>query len=292
MRTLMIIAAMTCALFVQAQQMKFVKFSTLDDAIALAQQEGKPIFIDTYASWCGWCKYMDQNIFSDASAGSFFNKHFVNIKVDADKSSSYHFTDKFDISGLPALLILDENGDLLARSDGAITDVDEFIDFGQSALYQVHPETGPWHESRKQYENGERSLDFLVDHAFNLLDAQADDSEINELVKVYWETSSSQDLTDENNLIMYLVFTDNLDHELTRQFISQKEEILEKYGEDLVNEKYISLIEINLYDAIETHNNNKYEAVKSFSYEVFKDSDSIDVDEILDEITEIWFAES
>lgn len=292
MRSLFILAALTCALFLQAQSIKFVKFSSLDDAIELAQTEGKPIFVDTYASWCGWCKYMDQNIFSDAQTTSFYNKHFINIKVDADKSSSYQFTDKFDISGLPALLILNENGELITRSDGAFTDVDEFIAFGQSALYQLHPETGPWHESREQYQNGDRSPEFLVDHAFNLIDADAEDEEIDEVIQTYWETSKSNDLLDENNLLMYLVFTDDLDHELTRKFMKQKEELIDAYGEDLIDEKLISLIEINLYAAIDSHNQSQYEAVKSFTYEAFKDSDTIDVDEILDEINEIWFAES
>jgi thiol-disulfide isomerase/thioredoxin len=288
MRTLIILTTMTCALFVQAQEMKFAKFTSLDDAVKQAKTEGKPIFVDTYASWCGWCKYMDQNIFSDANVAAFYNQHFINLKVDADKSSSYAFTDKFDISGLPALLILDENGELLGRSDGAFTDIDEFIDFGQAALYQLHPETGPWHESRVEYQNGERSLDFLVDHAFNLVDAGADDIEIEQVVQTYWSESQSSDLLEENNLLMYIVFTDQLEHELTKKFMQQKEELIDAYGEDMVNDKLISLISINLYAAIDSRNHHEYEAIKSFTYEAFKDSPTVNVDEILDEVIEIW----
>ena len=69
---------------------------------------------------------------------------------------------------------------------------------------------------------------------------------------------------------------------------TSKEELIDAYGEDMVNDKLISLISINLYAAIDSRNHHEYEAIKSFTYEAFKDSPTVNVDEILDEVIEIW----
>jgi len=44
----------------------------------------------------------------------------------------------------------------------------------------------------------------------------------------------------------------------------------------------------NSYADIDSHNHHEYEAIKSFTYEAFKDSATVNVDEILDEVIEIW----
>ena len=54
-----------------------------------AKQENKPIFVDTYASWCEPCKWMDQNTFSQTTVGDFFNKNYISWKVDVEKGAEF-----------------------------------------------------------------------------------------------------------------------------------------------------------------------------------------------------------
>src|SRR5690606_5545305 len=44
-----------------------------DEAVTKAKKEGKNIFIDGYAVWCGPCKMMDKNTFNNRKVGEYFN---------------------------------------------------------------------------------------------------------------------------------------------------------------------------------------------------------------------------
>lgn len=57
--------------------------------MAKAQKENKIALIDAYTDWCGWCKVMDKNTFSNAEIMDMINKDFVPIKFNPEKPGRY-----------------------------------------------------------------------------------------------------------------------------------------------------------------------------------------------------------
>lgn len=51
----------------------------------------KPIIVDIYTEWCGWCKKMDQNTFGDAAMVKYLNENFTMVKLDAEHKESISF---------------------------------------------------------------------------------------------------------------------------------------------------------------------------------------------------------
>ena len=103
------------------------------DILALAKKENKLVFLDVYATWCGYCKRMKKNTFSNIEVGRFYNQNFINVSFDAEKGEGLDIAYKYRISGLPALLYLNGDGKVLLQSSGYLQP-NELINLGKQTL--------------------------------------------------------------------------------------------------------------------------------------------------------------
>jgi len=79
-----------------------VKWMTFEQAVERSKTEKRKIFIDVYTDWCGWCKVMDKNTFSEAEVAKILNENFYPVKFDAEQREDVVFngtTFKFVPSG-------------------------------------------------------------------------------------------------------------------------------------------------------------------------------------------------
>lgn len=79
-----------------------VKWITFEEAVKKSQTEKRPIFVDVYTDWCGWCKVMDKNTFNDPQVAKLLNEKFYAVKFDAEQKEDVEFngnTFKFVPSG-------------------------------------------------------------------------------------------------------------------------------------------------------------------------------------------------
>lgn len=68
-----------------------VKWLTLGEAEQLSKKAPRPIFIDTFTDWCGWCKKMDKETFTNPVISDILNNKFYPVKFDAEGSEKITF---------------------------------------------------------------------------------------------------------------------------------------------------------------------------------------------------------
>jgi len=61
-----------------------INWVTIEEAVKLNQKEPRKWVVDCYTSWCGWCKRMDKETFTDPLIVKEINKNFYAIKFDAE----------------------------------------------------------------------------------------------------------------------------------------------------------------------------------------------------------------
>ncbi len=61
-----------------------IKWITIEEAAALSSQDGKKIMVDLYTDWCGWCKKMDADTYTDSAVVAYINANFHAVKFDAE----------------------------------------------------------------------------------------------------------------------------------------------------------------------------------------------------------------
>ena len=103
---------------------------TFEEAVAEANKQGKPLFVDVYTSWCGPCKRMAKNVFTIPRVGEFYNKNFVCYKLNAEDRNDLR--EKYAFTSFPTLMFL-MDGEPYYRIPGSLPP-DEFIALGEKAL--------------------------------------------------------------------------------------------------------------------------------------------------------------
>ncbi|MCF4100862.1 thioredoxin fold domain-containing protein [Gillisia sp. M10.2A] len=127
-----------CFGLTQAQE---IKWMSMNEALAAQKKEPKKIVMDAYTSWCGPCKLMDKNTFTNKDVINYINKHYYAVKFDAEgteevmykgfnytnpnydakrkgRNSQHFFINALKVSGYPSLVFFDEESNVIAPIAG------------------------------------------------------------------------------------------------------------------------------------------------------------------------------
>jgi len=107
-----------------------------NEVLALAEKENKYVLIDFYTDWCGYCKKMDEETYSNEEVKSILNENFVIVKVNAESENKViengeEITERelaklYQVTGYPTTWFLESNHSRIAPLPGYIT-AEQFI---------------------------------------------------------------------------------------------------------------------------------------------------------------------
>ncbi len=70
---------------------KKIHWYTWEEMAAANAKNPKPIFVDVYTEWCGWCKKMDRSTFQDPKVVKTLTEDFYAVKLDAEQKETILF---------------------------------------------------------------------------------------------------------------------------------------------------------------------------------------------------------
>ena len=71
-----------------------VKWATLEETVSSMQKEKRPILIDLYTDWCGWCKVMEKKTYGNKNVVGYLGQKFYTVKVNAEGRSDISWNGK------------------------------------------------------------------------------------------------------------------------------------------------------------------------------------------------------
>ena len=223
-----IISALTVSAVAQTRSIAF-EHGSFDEIKAKALKENKLIFIDAYTTWCGPCKQMAKNVFTNDEVADHYNKNFVNAKIDMEKGEGIEIAKKFQVQCYPNLLFVDGNGNLVHRIAGSMTAKD-FIALAEDAKI---PEKQFSYYS-KNYESNKSNTAFLLKY---IEAREATCLQSDEIVKDYFLQQKESDLTNKANWDMILNQVNNADSKEFNYLITNRKKYSDLYTEKEVNRK-------------------------------------------------------
>ena len=72
-------------------QKSTVKWYSIQEAEKLSKSDPRPMLVDAYTDWCGWCKKLDQDTFSNPVIAEILNTKFYPVKFDAEGKEAVSF---------------------------------------------------------------------------------------------------------------------------------------------------------------------------------------------------------
>ncbi|MEG1949235.1 MAG: thioredoxin domain-containing protein [Odoribacter sp.] len=264
-----IIALFCLGTYCGMSQNRIVSFEQGDfqTALSKAERQKKLLFVDFYTAWCGPCKKMSKEVFTNNQVADYFNKRFISFKLDAEKGEGIELMKKFQVKAFPTFLILNGLGEEVLRTVGALP-YDLFLEKVKKGL-------DPNRSSKRlkeRYEKGERNSQLIYDYMGQLFQ---EENEIGgkKVMDSYFNSLSKKQKSKPENFFLYKRFflSDSLENPKFQFLLANKERFYHTVGKEKVD----SLLEMwisaelmyyvsNFHFEDNTFDKDKYRRVKEW----------------------------
>jgi thioredoxin-related protein len=111
----------------------------LDNGLAIAKEENKPVFVYFWAVWCQYCEKFETQTLPDERVKQMLENDFVLVAVDLDDDRAT--AQRYGVSYPPHELFVDENGQIINRVGGYV-DADYFYNVLQTVKADYYSSHG------------------------------------------------------------------------------------------------------------------------------------------------------
>ncbi len=239
-RSIIFIFLLSISLSSYAQGIEFVHVKW-QEAMEMAKEQNKLLFVDSYAEWCGPCKRMAKHEFVKEDVGAIYNENFINLKLDMESKNGRTFDSKYPVSAYPTMFFLDGEGKVVKKIKGGQKG-EALISMAKKVL-KSYDTSGKFKE---KYDTGERSYDVVYSYVEALNKASKPSLRIsNKYLK------SNPEITEEQKLKFYHVASAEADSKIFDLMVDNKTAIIALIGAEAFDKKVMSACNNTVKKAVE-----------------------------------------
>ncbi|NNC84704.1 MAG: DUF255 domain-containing protein [Bacteroidia bacterium] len=227
---------------------------TWTEIVAKAKAENKLIFLDAYASWCGPCKHMAKNIFTQEEVAAFYNRNFINAKIDMEKGEGVEIAKKYNVKSYPTFLFIDGDGSVMHQACG-VKEAKPFITLGETA-FEDHRTTSAF---MKNFEGSELTVTFMNDYLNVLSDACISTKEP---LSTYFNKYPVQEYMDFENISLFLEYVRDNKNPMFQELVKKQYDFHETLNNDQVDNKLIDVYSYSFKLASRNKDKNEFDRLQ------------------------------
>jgi thioredoxin-related protein len=208
-------------------QVAFTEIATsqeMENARKRAEEGDLLLFVDIYAAWCGPCKVMDRDVYTDQAVAEFMNANFVSVRIDGETDFGRKFASDQGLEGYPSMFIYGPEGEPVSRLLG-------FKPAGEllASLRGVTENYGMVKAYRSAYEQGAITREAFAEY-IRLVREMGNKELAEKLAGEYIRKRANQELSD--NDIRVVAFYMDLEDPWWGEFRSDTKRVREVLGDD------------------------------------------------------------
>lgn len=154
-----------------------INWMSMNEALAAQKESPKKIIMDVYTKWCGPCKLLDRNTFSNKDVIKFINENYYAVKFDAEgteeityqdftytnpnyqegrkgRNATHFFADALNIAGYPSMAFFKEDGIIIQAITGYKTpqELEIFLKMIANDDYLELTDIGSWQKYQENFK--------------------------------------------------------------------------------------------------------------------------------------------
>lgn len=208
-------------------QVEFTKVETLAEMEAAqkkASDQMLMLFVDVYADWCGPCKMMDSEVFTDPAVTEYMQSHFLGVKVDGESDFGRIYAAEQGLEGYPSMFVFSDEGEPVSKIVG-FTPAQELT----GTLKSIKEGYGKIRSYRTLYQSGSLEADDFAEY-IALMRKMGKQEEAESLSREYLEQVVGPKLSESDiPVVAYLM---DLDDAWWEDFSSDEVRLRKALGDD------------------------------------------------------------
>jgi len=235
-------------------QIEFIEVETLEQMKA-AQKKASDgmlmLFVDVYATWCGPCKMMDSEVYTESAVAEYMNTHYLSVRMDGESDYGRIYASEQGLEGYPSMFIFSDEGERVSKIVG-FTPAGELL-ANLKSVTEGHRKVKTY---RALYQNGTLEAEGFADYITVLRD-MGNGEEADRLASEYIEKlmEGKSKLSDDD--IQVVAFYMDLDDSWWEEFSSDADRLRKVLGEDymlamekIYNNTLVKAVDENRIDLI------------------------------------------